>query len=526
MRTLDRLLLLTPDEVAALPEPDRVAYEAALSREAVLQSPAHFAAACSGGYWLPYRHLVHTSERIVAMIEDDVCDCLLVEEPVRHGKTLLCSRWTPAWYVIRYRRPVLLASYEGDFAATHGGAARGIVEMHGPRFGVRVDPASSAKHRWEIEGSDAGMQCAGAGGAITGKGGGLLIVDDPIKNRDQAESAAERDHQWDWWESVWLTRREPNAKLLVIMSRWNTDDLIGRLVQHPGNLRIERIHLPAICEDDEPDPIGRSPGQALCPERYDEVALAGFRLDVGPQAWSSLYQQRPTPAGGGKFRRSSFRYWTAETVAGGQTWYRLGDHMVDSAECWRFATMDPAFTRTKASDFTVMAVWAVAPTDPPSLMLLDRARIRVEAAEHAKMVMSLWQTWHPAWVGIERSTATLSLLTDVQRDGVVIRELRPDRNKIARAETAVAVMEQSRVWFPRGVPWLWEWENELLEFPVGAHDDQVDVLAYACIELARSTVRPRRLHRQPATREERCWKAITDREKAHRYDPILGATPA
>jgi predicted phage terminase large subunit-like protein len=523
-RVLDRLLLLTPDEVAALPDGDRAAYEAALWREAVLQSPAHFATACSGGAWLPYRHLVHTSDRIVAMIEDDACDCLIVEEPVRHGKTLLCSRWTPAWYVIRYRQSVLLASYEGDFAATHGGAARTIVETHGPRFGVHVDPGSSAKHRWEITEADAGMQCAGAGGAITGKGGGLLVVDDPIKNREQAESAAERDHQWDWWESVWLTRREPRAKMLVIMSRWNYDDLVGRLLINPGALRIERVRMPALAEDDGDDPLGRVPGQALCPERFDEAALANTAITVGPHAWNSLYQQRPTALGGGKFRRSQFRYWTA-LVNGDNTWYQLGDEMVDGRDCWRFATMDPAFTRTKASDFTVMAIWAVAPTDPPSLMLLDRARIRVEAAEHAPMVMDLWQRWRPAWVGIERSTSTLSLLTDVQRHGVVIRELRPDRNKIARAETAVALMEAGRVWFPRAVPWLADWESELLEFPVGAHDDQVDVLSYAAIELARSTVRPRHHRVQPSTREERCWAAIKGREKASRYHPIYGAMP-
>jgi predicted phage terminase large subunit-like protein len=799
-RALAAVLSVTPEQVAALPERDRAEYEALLQREIVLQSPAHFATALSGGAWVPYHHLVYTSERITAMVDDDACDCLIVEQPVRHGKTLLCSRWTPAWFVIRYRRPVLLASYEGDFAATHGGAARTIVETHGPRFGVRIDPSSNAKHRWEILGAEAGMQCAGAGGSITGKGGALQVIDDPLKNREQADSATERDKQWDWWESVWLPRREPGAKFLIVMSRWHTDDLVGRLIVHPGALRIERIRLPAIAEDDEPDPLGRAPGQALCPERYDEVALAGFRADVGPQAWctpaespvlmgdwterpiskvavgdevigftvrprvaprvrddfqrsalvpatvsaineteadvweyqlesgrivrctsnhhwyagrggwertpqgyptmrpyyrpptiggelvvvdehaghvptereatlwwylagiidgegsiadsscpitqgidqhppskrwvqrgngpvcdriaavldelgisynvrerpgsqwsgqrvlvirdvrgvyrrllryaepgkaaqiiealwrrphmwgrgrdrimsgrlvghqpvyalttstgnyvvwgyassnSSLYQQRPTPVGGGKFRRSQFRYWSAETV-NDVTWYRLGDQLVDSRDCWRFATMDPAFTRTKASDFTVMAIWAVAPTDPASLILLERRRQRVEAAEHGPMVRAMWDQWHPAWVGIERQSATLVLFADAQRAGVVIRELRPDRNKVARAETAVAIMEQGRVYFPRAAPWLADWENELLEFPVGAHDDQVDVLAYAAGELARATVRPRRHHPHPVTREERCWAALEAREKARGYHPILGAMP-
>jgi len=524
VRPLDVLLSVANDEVLSWPAAQQVEFTALLQREAVLQSPAHFAVHHSNGSWLPYRHLVHTSERITAMIDDDACDCLVIEEPVRHGKTLLCSRWTPAWFVIRYRRPVLLASYEGDFAATHGGAARQIVESYGREYGITIDSSSNAKHRWEIKGYEAGMQCAGAGGAITGKGGALQIVDDPIKNREQAESAAERDKQWDWWESVWLPRREPGAKFLVIMSRWHCDDLVGRLTMHDGALRIERIRLPAIATGDEPDPLGRTPGQALCPERYDEAALAGFRIDVGPQAWSSLYQQSPSPAGGGKFRRSQFRYWTS-LATGEKTLYALGDQLVDDAEVWRFATMDPAFVRSKASDYTVIAIWGVAPTDPASLILLDRRRIRVEAAEHAGLISAVWEQWHPAWIGIERQAATMSLFADVQRRGVVIRELRPERNKIARAETAVAVMEQSRVWFPRSAPWLSEWEDELLTFPVGAHDDQVDVLSYAAIELARSTVKPRRPHLEPTSMYERCWQSRERQAKRAGRHPILGTMP-
>jgi len=516
---LDELRKLTPENVASL-SPDKQAWVAdLLDAEIALASPASFAARLSHDMWRPYRHLVHTSERIVAMIERDACDCLIVEEPVRHGKTELCSRWTPAWYVIKHRKRVLLASYEADFAATHGRKAREHVAEHGPRYGVEIDQTSRASHRWELVGADGGMGTAGAGGPIIGKGGHLMIVDDPIKNVEEAQSPVMRDHLWEWWQSVFLTRREPGAKVIVIMSRWHEDDLIARLLAAETGMRIERLRMPAIAEDD--DPLDRTPGQALCPERFDEVALAGIRTDVGPTAWAAMYQQRPIPVGGGLFRRNAFRYFTTRTIGDG-TFHTLGEHTVDDKECWRFSTMDPAFTRSRRSDYTVCATWAVAPTDPHSLMLLDLRRVRVEHAEHAPLVQSVWDEWRPAWVGIERQMATLSLFDTVQRNGVVLRWLNPDRNKFARAETANAIVDAGRVYLPRSAPWLPEFLDEVVSFPAAAHDDQVDVLSYACAELSKRAVAPRKVRHEPETLAEKCWAQVERRNRSNHMHPVLG----
>lgn len=518
---LDDLLVLTPDEVQALPEPDRSWVTRILERELLLRSPADFAARLSGGNWKPYKHCVFISDAIVGMVEHDECDLLIVDTAVRHGKTELCSRWTPAWAVCKHRTRVGLASYEADFAAMHGRRAREIVNDHGHLFGVKIDDSSRAAFRWDVIGSDAGMWTAGAGGPIIGKGFGLGVVDDPIKNAEEAESAVIRDKLWDWWQRVFLTRREPRAKMLLIMSRWHDDDPIGRLLRWIGEsgMRIRHLRLPAIAEED--DPLGRAPGQALCPERFDEVALAGIRSDVGPHAWASMYQQRPILAGGGMFKRSMLRYWTARTVDEA-TWYQLGDTLVDGEQVWRFSTMDPAYVRGKRTDFTAIATWGVAPTDPPSLLLLDLRRIRVEAVDHAPLIEAVWGQMQPAWVGIEKQAATLSMFDEVQRRGVVVRWLKPDKNKVARAETAAAVMEAGRVWLPENAPWLSEYIDELMTFPVGKHDDQVDVTAYACIELARRSVSPRRVHREPVTAADRMWARIEKREKQAHLHPTLG----
>lgn len=517
---LDELLSMTPEEVAALPPADQQWYEKSLDHALALRSPADFATRFSNGLWSPYNHLVHTSNRIVAMMEDDESDCLIVEEPVRHGKTELCSRWTPAWYTIKHRKRVLLASYEADFAATHGRRAREIVGDVGAQFGVKLDDTSRAAARWEFEHGDGGMMTAGAGGPLTGKGGHLMIVDDPIKNSEEAQSAVQREHLWEWWQSVFLTRREPGGKVLVIMSRWHADDLIGRLLEANTGMRIERLRLPATAEED--DPLGRAPGQALCPERFDEVALAGIRTDVGPGPWASLYQQRPVAAGGGMFRRTMFRYWSSQTVDG-DTFYSLGDGvLVADSECWRFSTMDPAYTRNTRSDYTVLATWAVTPTDPSALILLDLRRVRVTHADHAPMIREAWEAQSPAWIGVEKQSATLSLFAEVQREGIVVRWLLPDKNKIARAETAVALVDAGRVFWPKDAPWLSDFEDELLTFPVGKHDDQVDVLSYAANELARRTVHARRPRTEPVTQSDVMWERLKQRERKRNIHPTLG----
>lgn len=513
------------DEQLAELSPELLArYTAATRRNLTLRSPADFATTLSDGRWLPYKHLRATSDAIVSMVEEDDCDLLVVDQPVRHGKTELCSRWTPAWYLSRHpERRVLLASYEADFAATHGRRVRELVNDHGARFGIEVDATSRSAARWELTNGMGGMGTAGAGGPITGKGGHLCIVDDPIKNIEDAQSEVMRDKLWEWWQSVWLSRREPGAKLLLIMSRWHEDDLIGRLLATTTGMRVKRLRMPAIAEADD-ELMGRRPGEALCPERYNEEALAGIRVDVGPSAWAALYQQRPIAVGGGMFRRASFKSWKPiKTAPDEDKVFRLGEQIVTDETIWRFATMDPAFTGTKRSDYTAIATWGVAPTDPPSLMLLDMERVRVEHADHAPLIRRVWEKHRPAWVGIEKQMATLSLFDEVQRKGVIVRWLKPDKNKIARAETAVALVDAGRVWVPDEAPWLDEFFAEVVSFPVAAHDDQVDVLAYAAAELARRTVSPRRVHHEVTTLEARCWAQLERRAKGRgRHHPVVG----
>jgi hypothetical protein len=196
----------------------------------------------------------------------------------------------------------MLASYGAELADDHGRWVRDQLRTYAPTLGIRLDPGSHAANRFDLEaprGSSVrgGMVTAGVGGSLTGKGFSLGLIDDPFKGSDDANSPAQRNRVWDWYQSVFYTRRAPGASIVLINTRWHEDDLSGRiLATEPENWLV--IDLPAIAFHDD-DPLGRQPGQALWPEQYDEEELARTKRAVGERVWWALYQQQPRPLEGG-----------------------------------------------------------------------------------------------------------------------------------------------------------------------------------------------------------------------------------
>lgn len=520
---LRELEAISLEEIATW-EPKAIAwYTKTLEREKALRSPADFALAHSYGLWTDFKHLRYTSDAIVDMIDNDTCDLLLVDQPVRHGKSELCSKWTPAWFLARSHgeQRVLLSSYEADFARGWGRKVRDIIKEFGPQYGLTPKKDVWAQDAWEVE-QRGGMSTAGANGPITGKGGHLLICDDPVKSKKEADSPTFRKDTWEWWDATWTTRRMGSGtKYLLIMSRWHVDDLMGRLLKVENyGMRIKRLHLPAVAEDD--DELGRRPGDALCPELYDEKALNDIRKS-SPIAWPSLYQQRPVAQGGGLFKRNNFKSYTVQHL-GTDRAFLLDQRLVDASECTVFSTMDTAYTTTKRSDYTALATWAATPPRDgiSDLILLDMQRVRVTGANHGPLIEKVWREQKPKWVGLEKIMATHSLFAEAQRNGVIMRWLDAKGNKVARAETAVALSEQNRIWIPQAADWLDDYLDELTMFPSGAHDDMVDVTAYAAAELAKRSVRGRHHTRQPETREEKVWAQVQKMNKQNSNHPILG----
>jgi hypothetical protein len=226
---------------------------------------------------------------------------------------MLASQYFPAWFLGRYPdKRVILASYEADFAASWGRKVRDVLEGKGGElFGVGVSRGSSAANRWDIAGHLGGMVTAGVGGPITGRGADLLVIDDPVKNAEEAASEVYRNKAWDWYTSTAYTRLEPSAGVVLIQTRWHGDDLAGRVLEHAKDTgeSWEVVRFPAFAEDG--DPLGRAPDEPLWPGRFDHSALEQIRQTLGSYYFAALYQQRPAPSVGAMFKREWFQIVSA-----------------------------------------------------------------------------------------------------------------------------------------------------------------------------------------------------------------------
>lgn len=389
----------------------------------------------------------------------------------------------------------MLATYAAEFSAQWGRKARDLMSEVGEWYGLKVREDVAARDAWELSKftrnimrwvpTGGGMITAGIGGPLTGRGGDIVIVDDPVKNAEEAFSAVYREKTWEWFTSTLYTRLEPEAAIIVIQTRWHEDDLAGRLIaqMESGGERWEVINLPALAEEN--DPLGRQPGEALWPERYDEEKLAEIERTLGPYWFAALYQQRPIPVGKGLFQREWLRrYEETDTV------YLLRQPdgsvvMHPKAFCRRFSTMDLAASVKKTADFTVLSTWSVTPNN--DLLLLDSRKVRLEGPDQLPLIQSVYMDLRPSQIYIEKSGYQLSLIQSAVRAGLPILPITPDTDKIARALSASARMKMGTIYFPVYADYLVGRdgaEEEIFKFPAAEHDDFVDTLSYAVHVLA------------------------------------------
>jgi predicted phage terminase large subunit-like protein len=403
--------------------------------------------------------------------------------PPRHGKSELTSKYFPAWWLGNQPDSrVILASYEAKFAASWGRKVRDLLQSPiGATMGVKVRNDSKASDGWNLQGRDGGMMTAGVGGPATGKGAHLFLIDDPVKNAEEAQSPTYRNRNWDWYTSTAYTRLEPGSVVVLIQTRWHQDDLGGRILSHAqeSGEKWTVLSLPALAEPG--DLLGRQPGQALWPERFSVERLQSIRRTVGGYYFSALYQQQPTPASGGAFQRQWFKYHRPTDQAG---ILRLDSgSLVTLAESRRFGVLDLAFSTRKEADYTVLGGFAADPAS--NLLVMDLVRARMEAPQLVPLVRSFVERNRLAYVCVEANGAQLAIVQALRNAGVTVRSLRAEQDKITRSLTAQVRCESGQIFLPWGASWLPEFEAELLSFPKSQHDDQVDVLSYAALEVFR-----------------------------------------
>lgn len=404
-------------------------------------------------------------------IADGACDRLQVFLSPQEGKSTLVSRRFPLWLLAH--DPTLrigIVSYGAELAEGFGRTAKRDVEQH-PELGIQVRRDSRAAGRWDTE-QGGGLYCVGLAGALTGRPLDYLLYDDVIKDRAEAESAAHRNRAWDHWDQVGRTRLSARGKVVVTLTRWHTDDLPGRLLARERGLwRV--LAIPAIAEHD--DPIGRAPGEEMLSARG---RAPGYFLDLQARMaaypFRAIYQQQPTSPKGSLFPRDGWRFWH---------WHRWPDYIsldgrtTDLRDCWRFVTADLAASVRTSADWTVAAAWAL--TMDRQLVCLGRVRDRTEDTGHWDLIRPLAAEWRTADVGVESTMMGTTLVRQATRAGLAPFDLHADKDKVTRAIPAGHMVRQGQVWLPGSADWLDEWVGEHADFPTGAHDDQVDVMAYA-----------------------------------------------
>lgn len=426
---------------------------------------------------------------------------LIVSMPPRHGKSELVSRRLPAFILGRDPNArVITASYAQRLSRKMSRDVQKI--MSGPRYrnlfpdtrlGAKVkDPdASRTQDEFEIPGYSGFYVATSPGGSVTGMGFDYGIIDDPLKGRAEAESEVIREGVAEWFAADFYTRQEgsadEDAPILITLTRWHEDDLAGSLLKESLEERSGEqwtlLTLPAVADEDAVrNPLDRRTklGQALWPEKYSTERLDRLRRKIGSYNWSALYQQRPTPAEGGIFKRSWFRYY--HRMRDGRLECDGVTFEFDRSGRTTFTVVDLAISKRTEADYTVISDWSLA-NDGHSLVLLDLERDKFDGPEIIPAIKRHVRRWKSSFAAIE-SVGFQTYLTEMARHaGVPVREIDPGRNdKVTRAIAATPLFEAGEVWFPSqeiAPAWLPDFEDELLTFPNAAHDDMVDTVSYA-----------------------------------------------
>ena len=378
---------------------------------------------------------------------------LMINMPPRHGKSELISKYFPAWYLLNYPdKRIILTSYEADFASSWGRKVRDLINEYGAVFDAKLRNDSKAGHRFELkEGGQ--LNTAGVGGAITGKGADILIIDDPIKNIEEASSVTIRNKVWDWYVSTAYTRLEPDGAIILIMTRWHFDDLAGRILANDANNEWTVLSLPAIDDNNN----------ALWPGRFDLQKLQTIKENIGSQFFSALYQQIPLSADNQIFK---FSYWK---------FYRDLPKFITVFQSW-----DTAIKTKETNDFSVCLTIGVA---NDGLYILDLFRSKLEFPDLLKVVQFKASEYDVSSILIEDKSSGQGLIQTLRREtSLVIKDVQVSGDKVLRANLFAPLLEAGKVFlpdvnmFPDKSAWLNQFLSETEKFPLAPHDDIVDAL--------------------------------------------------
>lgn len=454
----------TPDDVAA--EIARLEYRKVLL-EAQEKATSNFLAFCQ--YVWPEMivgaHHKEIAEKFDRVISGD-CKRLIIAMPPRHGKSQLGSYLFPAYLMGKMpQSKLIVGSHTAELAQRFGRMIRNLVddERYRELFpGTTLSADSKAAGRWSTsEGGEAFF--IGKGGAMTGRGGDIIILDDILDEQDALSDTA-MENTWEWFTSGPRQRLQPGGAIILINTRWKTDDVAGRLIKNQAQLKADQwevLEFPAILPNNKP----------LWPEYWKLEELEKVKMSIGLQKWNAQWQQQPTNDDGAILKREWWRKWQYD----------------EPPPCeYIIQSYDTAYSKKETADYSVISTWGVFTPDAdsgPNIILLGVRRGRWDFPELKRVALEEYKYWNPDNVLIEAKATGTPLQQELRRVGIPVTMFSPGgrrsgQDKISRANAIAPILESGMVWASED-----DWAQELIEecaaFPNGSHDDQVDSMTMA-----------------------------------------------
>jgi predicted phage terminase large subunit-like protein len=384
---------------------------------------------------------------------------LIVCLPPRHSKSEFASTYLPAWMMgLNGSLKVIQCTHTAELAVRFGRKVRNLIDSEDFQHifpDLKLQPDNKSAGRWTTN-QDGESFYAGVGGAITGRGADLLIIDDPHSEQD-ALSPKSLESAYEWYTSGPRQRLQPGGTIVIVMTRWSTKDLVGKLLKKQDNDfsdNWEMIEFPAIMpETDNP----------LWGEYWKKEELLGVKASLPVAKWNAQWMQNPTAEEGAIVKREWWKNWHEEKVP-------PYDYVIQS--------YDTAFSKKETADYSAITTWAIfeqGEDDSPNIILLDAKRVRVDFPELKRLAWDEYKYWEPDCVLIEAKASGTPLTHELRRMGIPVTSYTPSRgqDKIARMNSVAPIFESGMVWIP-DEPFAEEVMEEMASFPYGDYDDYCD----------------------------------------------------
>lgn len=388
---------------------------------------------------------------------------LCLSMPPQHGKSMLITQTFPSYYFMKNPDDkTIIISYGDDLARLFGRKNKEKIKEFGAElFGYELGKNTDTD--MDIKGHRGSIISRGIMAGITGQSADLIIIDDPIKSAIEANSEVYRNRIWEEFLNSIYTRLSAKGKIVIIQTRWNEDDLIGRVM---SELSDKSLYINIPLEAEENDPLGRAPGDSLFPEigkdkEWLESTKKVYLTKEGQRSWLALYQGRPTAQGGNLIKRDDFKYYSIMP--------EKFDQVLQSWDC--------TFKDSDGSDYVVGQVWG---RKGPDKYLLDMVRARMDFPTTMNAILTMTRKWPQAYMKVIEDKANGSAIIQVlSRKIEGIMPVTPKESKLARVQSILPQIECGNVYLPNGAVWLEEFIDECCKFPNGKHDDMVDAMSQA-----------------------------------------------